>query len=155
MSTHDSPHSGSNGLLAPTQRSIKATLVVVAGKATRPDLPLKLPAIIGRGQNATILVGHPTVSRSHCKVIERDGALVVRDMNSKNGTFVGEARIVEAVLKPGDQLTVGPLTFRVDYEPRGEDTSIGRAKPVAVGQSEPNKDLTDDDIDLFLNFEEP
>lgn len=126
-----------------------ARLVVVEGRASKQEVELRLPAVIGRGHDATVLVKHASVSRSHCEIAAVDGALVVRDMNSKNGTIVGDARVVEAILKPGDRLTVGPLTFRVDYEVR-PPAANGKPAPEAAGRDEPAKPVTDDDVVSFL-----
>ncbi len=71
---------------------------------------------------------HPLVSRRHCEIVENDGRLLVRDLNSLNGTFIGEERISEAILSPGSLLTVGTVTFRAVY-----DESAGR-KPPKPGQ---------------------
>jgi pSer/pThr/pTyr-binding forkhead associated (FHA) protein len=91
-------------------------LKVIRGRASKQEVALKLPAVIGRGRNATVLVKHATVSRHHCELFERDGRLFVHDMNSLNGTYVGPFRVDEIALKPGDRLSVGPLTFRVAYD---------------------------------------
>ncbi len=58
---------------------------------------------------------HPLVSRRHCELVEKDGHVLVRDLQSLNGTFVGSDRIEEAILWPGDLLTVGTVTFRAMY----------------------------------------
>ena len=74
-------------------------------------------------------MGHPLVSRQHCEVFEADGLLMVRDLGSLNGTFVGETRIAEQAMpvKPGDLLTVGPVTFRAVY--RCERRAIASRRP--------------------------
>src|SRR6185436_8510290 len=95
----------------------RVSLTVIGGKASKREVALTLPAIIGRGTKATLLVSHSSVSREHCEVFEEDGVLVVRDLDSLNGTYVGDARITETVLRPGDELTIGPLTFQVNYRP--------------------------------------
>lgn len=97
-----------------------ARLVVVEGKASRRVVQLKLPTIIGRSREADVKVGHASVSRKHCEIYELDGALVVRDVGSLNGTFIDGVRITQSVLKPGDRLTVGPLTFMAEYEHHGD-----------------------------------
>lgn len=126
-----------------------ARLVVVDGRASKQDVELKLPAVIGRGQEATVLIKHGTVSRTHCEISATGDGLHVRDLDSKNGTFVGEARVVEAALKPGDRLTVGPLTFRVEYEVRRHAAENGKA-PAEAATGEPAKAVTDDDVVAFL-----
>ncbi len=104
---------------------MEAKLVVVGGKANKAEVKLTLPAVIGRGRDADLTVAHATVSRRHCMLYEQDGALIVRDNSSLNGTVIEGERIKEAVLKPGETLTVGPLTFRADYEHFGEYPTIG------------------------------
>lgn len=95
---------------------MEAKLIVVGGKANRAEVKLTLPAVIGRGRDANLTVAHSTVSRRHCLLYEKEGALIVRDNGSLNGTVIEGERITEAVLRPGDTLTVGPLTFRAEYE---------------------------------------
>jgi hypothetical protein len=94
-----------------------AKLVVVGGDAKPTEIALTLPAILGRGRDATLALRHALVSRNHCEIFESDGYLVVRDMGSLNGTFVNNKQITEAVLPPGHLLTVGTVTFRAVYEP--------------------------------------
>jgi predicted component of type VI protein secretion system len=96
-----------------------AKLVIVGGKAGKGPISLKLPTIIGRSREADLTVAHPMISRQHCKLFEVDGLLKIQDLGSLNGTFVGQEKITEADLPPQSQFTVGPLTFRVDYEYAG------------------------------------
>ena len=93
-----------------------AKLLVVAGDTKATEIKLRLPSTIGRGREATLTVPHPLVSRQHCEIFEKDGFLVVRDLGSLNGTFIGDERITEAVLHNGELLTVGTVTFRAVYE---------------------------------------
>ena len=103
---------------------MEAKLIVVGGKANKAEVQLTLPAVIGRGRDADLTVAHATVSRRHCMLYERDGALMVRDNGSLNGTVIEGERIQEAVLRPGATLTVGPLTFRAEYDHQGNFPSL-------------------------------
>jgi pSer/pThr/pTyr-binding forkhead associated (FHA) protein len=96
---------------------VEAKLIVVGGDAQSRHFELQLPTVIGRSRNTDLRLGHPLVSRHHCEVFEANGLLMVRDLGSLNGTFVGEQRIAEQAMpvKPGDLLTVGPVTFRAEY----------------------------------------
>jgi predicted component of type VI protein secretion system len=165
----------SNGA-APRRKVKDARLVVVDGKASRQEVPLKLPAVLGRGENVTVLIKdkEKRVSRTHCEVTELDGALVVRDLNSKNGTFINGDRVTEAILKPNDQLSIGPLTFRVAYSHQGafpslnappandeqeepalfEELSAAPSSPEPAGQGASKRVVSDDDIDFFLNLDD-
>jgi hypothetical protein len=100
---------------------MKAKLVVVAGQATKREVALtRLPILIGRNRNAGLPIAHALVSRNHCQLYELRGVLVIRDLGSANGTRVNGELIEECVLRPGDKLTVGPLTFSAAYEYAGD-----------------------------------
>ncbi len=114
---------------------MEAKLIVVGGKASKRDVPLKLPTTIGRSRQADLTVAHPMVSRQHCELYEEDGVLKLRDLGSLNGTFIEGKRISEACLRPDMQFAVGPLTFRADYEYAGDVESI--PLPEGVGEQEP------------------
>ena len=94
---------------------IKAKLVVVGGDTKYGEVPLTYPSVIGRGSDCDITLRHPLVSRRHCEILADDGHLIVRDLGSLNGTFVGKERISECELCPGELLTVGTVTFRAVY----------------------------------------
>jgi len=106
---------------------MEAKLVVVGGKANKAEVQLKLPTVIGRGRDADLTVAHPTVSRHHCVLFEQDGVLFVRDNGSLNGTLIEGNKVQESKLKPGETLTVGPLTFRADYELAEEFSGVSDA----------------------------
>ena len=91
-------------------------LVVVGGDVDTKEMEVDLPATIGRGREASISLTHPLVSRQHCEIVASQGRILVRDLDSLNGTFIGSERIKEATIGPGDLLTVGTVTFRAVYE---------------------------------------
>jgi len=96
---------------------LKAKLLVVGGDARFGEVKLNLPTTIGRGREAILTLPHPLVSRLHCEIFERDGRLVVKDLESLNGTFVNNQKIVgEEFLEPEQLLTLGNVTFRAVYE---------------------------------------
>jgi predicted component of type VI protein secretion system len=96
---------------------VEAKLVVVGGDAQARQFELRLPAVIGRSRSTDVRLGHPLVSRHHCEVFEADGILMVRDLGSLNGTFVGDSRIAEQAMpiQPGEVFTVGPVSLRAEY----------------------------------------
>jgi predicted component of type VI protein secretion system len=116
------------------EEAMEAKLVVVGGKANRSEVKLKLPAMLGRGRDVDVTVAHATVSRHHCLIYELDGALVVRDNGSLNGTVVDGKRIKEALLRPGQSLTIGPLTFRAEYEHNGNFPELGTPAPAETAE---------------------
>jgi predicted component of type VI protein secretion system len=81
---------------------------------------IKLPApkcVIGRGDDCHLRPQSDAISRRHCVIITTENEAVVRDLNSRNGTFVNNERVAEeSVLLGGDVLRVGPLEFEVAVE---------------------------------------
>jgi pSer/pThr/pTyr-binding forkhead associated (FHA) protein len=107
----------------------EGTATTLVGKV----LKLKtLPATIGRGKDATIVVKHRKLSRLHCRFYVSDEKLHVRDLGSTNGTAVNGTPITGAVLlKVGDLVSVGGVVFQV-----GRFVSTETESPNAMGPSE-------------------
>ena len=71
-------------------------------------------ATIGRADGNTFQIVEPSISGRHCEVRLRGEELVVRDLLSTNGTFVGDRKISEAVVKPGGTLRLGDVELRFE-----------------------------------------
>jgi pSer/pThr/pTyr-binding forkhead associated (FHA) protein len=72
---------------------------------------------IGRAHGNEIRIPSAQVSRKHCQLKMKDGLVMVEDLESVNGTLLNEDPITGvAVVRPGDLLGVGPVTFAVEYE---------------------------------------
>jgi len=97
---------------------VRARLVVIDGEEGTRQFDLQLPAIIGRSRSTDLRVGHPLVSRHHCEVFESEGHVMVRDLGSLNGTFIGETRLDDqpVTIEPGDKFTIGPVTIEAQYQ---------------------------------------
>jgi predicted component of type VI protein secretion system len=93
-------------------RAVKVKLAMVGGEAKASYVILRLPAVIGRGRASDLMIPHPSVSRRHCELFEREGRVCVRDLGSLNGTYVADRRIREAELPDGELLTLATLTLR-------------------------------------------
>ncbi|MCI0492121.1 MAG: FHA domain-containing protein [Planctomycetes bacterium] len=90
-------------------------LVVLAGAKQGTEIPLKKERfVIGRAKECALRAGSEAISRQHCVVQRRDNQWTVRDLGSRNGTFVNDQRIeTETPLEAGQELRVGPLRFLV------------------------------------------
>jgi hypothetical protein len=91
--------------------------------------PLRLEdrlVLIGRRETADISLTENSASSAHAVLIATSGGHVVRDLNSRTGTFVNDAKIHEHVLEPGDMVRVGETTMRYG---RARNQSV--ALPVA------------------------
>jgi predicted component of type VI protein secretion system len=120
---------------------MEASLIVVKGKASKARITLKLPTIIGRSREVALTIAHPMVSRQHCELFEANGVLMIRDLGSLNGTMVDGRRVKEAPLPPETEFTVGPLTFRAEYEYAGDLTKL--PAPVLADSSAAEGDVPD------------
>jgi len=70
--------------------------------------------IVGRGDGADLRLSDPSVSSMHIELRGASESLVaVRDLGSRNGTWLGGARLVEAEVPSGSELRVGQTTIRV------------------------------------------
>jgi transcriptional regulator with GAF, ATPase, and Fis domain len=83
-------------------------IVVMAGPLKGKTISLtEEETSIGRNVCNLIQIDTELVSRSHCLIKRQADEFVVRDLNSRNSTFVNEVPINERVLKHGDQIIVG------------------------------------------------
>jgi predicted component of type VI protein secretion system len=117
---------------------VNISLTMVTAEGSTKDIPVvKLPLIIGRSAECRLRVPVDSVSRQHCELAEdEDEELVVRDLNSSNGTFVNRERVKVRELVPGDLLSIGPVVFvvRIDGHPKDIDPALAFASgAVAVG----------------------
>jgi pSer/pThr/pTyr-binding forkhead associated (FHA) protein len=72
---------------------------------------------IGRATGNEIRIPSAQVSRQHCRLRMKDGLVMIEDLKSVNGTLLnGKPLTRVAVVRPGDLLAVGPVTFVVEYE---------------------------------------
>lgn len=64
----------------------------------RARLDMERPLVLGAGAHADVRVADPTVSGRHCRLVGTPAGVVVEDVGSKNGVFVGSARVAHAVI---------------------------------------------------------
>jgi pSer/pThr/pTyr-binding forkhead associated (FHA) protein len=119
---------------------MKVKLKVLQGKST--GMEVKVPVkkfLIGRSEECHMRPKSESVSRQHCALIVKDQKLYVRDLGSRNGTFVNEERVEKHKrLKLGDILRVGKLEFEViidhslggDKKPKVKDMKDAAARTV-------------------------
>jgi hypothetical protein len=71
---------------------------------------------IGRLEDNTLQVAEPSVSSHHCEVLLRGSEVVIRDLNSTNGTYISGEKVTEKVLKPGQILRLGQVEMRLEAD---------------------------------------
>ncbi|WP_066638747.1 FhaA domain-containing protein [Desulfolucanica intricata] len=108
------------GKLEKTQRFTIKNLDFLNGKREQVYLVIELGpdknksfklnnqrVVIGRDESCDIVLSDKSVSRRHVMLERRRKAYVIRDLKSTNGTFVNGVRIIEEILKPGDEIKLG------------------------------------------------
>jgi len=69
---------------------------------------------VGTAKDNDLAVGDFTVSRFHLEISVRGGGVLVTDLGSTNGTYVGNVRIERAFVPPGTLVKLGGTTVRFD-----------------------------------------
>ena len=94
-----------------------AKLVVLSAGMTGRTQELKLDkTTIGRVEDNTFQIAEPSVSSHHCEVLLRGSEVVVRDLNSTNGTFINGEKVTESPIKPGQILRLGQIEMRLETD---------------------------------------
>src|SRR6476646_4706240 len=94
-----------------------AKLVVLSAGLTGRSHELKADkTTIGRVEDNTFQIAEPSVSSHHCEVEMRGSDVLVKDLNSTNGTFINGEKVSESVLKPGQTLRLGQVEIRLETE---------------------------------------
>jgi DNA-binding winged helix-turn-helix (wHTH) protein len=81
--------------------------------------------ILGRGPHSHVLLDSDTVSRRHAAVSITGRRATLRDLGSRNGTFVGKNRVLAAPieLSDGDTIRVGSVRLELRMPNRFVSTS--------------------------------
>lgn len=75
------------------------------------------PFLVGRRCDLALVLQRPTISNVHAEILERNGRLVLRDLQSTNGTYVNGRRVTDAVsLSEDDLVQFADIPFRVRRE---------------------------------------
>jgi predicted component of type VI protein secretion system len=144
-------------------------LQVVRGRSAANSLRL-MDGVnsIGRHDDCQIRIRSSQVSRRHCELFEEGNKLILRDLGSSNGTFVNGKRVLgQQTIKPGDVLTIGGVTLRVDLlgaatkpataspgpQPAAKDTAEVDAQPVAEDDFEMELQEDEEEFEVALDNE--
>ncbi|MGA7744588.1 MAG: SpoIIE family protein phosphatase [Polyangia bacterium] len=89
----------------------EVTVSSIQGRAYR-RIRLRLRTTVGRAEDNDIFFADSLLSRHHAEFQQRDGACYLVDLDSANGTFVNDVRVLaEQVLHEGDTITVGGISL--------------------------------------------
>jgi transcriptional regulator with GAF, ATPase, and Fis domain len=96
------------GEWATVRRMRKGKLVVTNGPDQGRELEIAKPRVTGgRSIISDLVVQDKAVSGTHFEVSARDDGYRLRDLNSRNGIYVGDLRVREVYLRPGTVFRIG------------------------------------------------
>lgn len=101
------------------------TAYLIPGESDTAAHPIARELIIGRGEQADLLLPDITVSRRHASVRQDGRTVVVTDLDSANGTYVNDERVFDGTrAEHGDVILFGSVKVRVrvDSEELDEPT---------------------------------
>lgn len=126
---------------------MKVQLVVVQGKPEGKIIPLTIPVFrIGRGETCHLRPNSEQISREHAEIAVGADKVTVRDLGSRNGTIVnGKALTGLHILKDGDLVQVGPLTFALSIQ-----GAPAAPAAVAAPKAPSLDDVSHDEIESWL-----
>jgi len=80
--------------------------------------------VLGRGEDAGVILASSTVSRHHARITISAGVARIEDLASKNGTYVGDEPVTAVrLLQEGDQIRVGSFLLTFHRPEPGAPTS--------------------------------
>ncbi|MBN2137746.1 MAG: FHA domain-containing protein [Sedimentisphaerales bacterium] len=133
---------------------INLVLLKKDGSQKSFSLPSSI-TVIGRRHDCDLCIPLADVSRRHCQFDRNNEALQIRDLGSRNGTFLNGKHVNgETRANAGDYLQVGPLVFQIQIDGVPENVTAPPTDKLATPQQQtpPTKNEEDDDlIDLDMD----
>jgi pSer/pThr/pTyr-binding forkhead associated (FHA) protein len=112
--------------------------------------------IIGRRHDCDLCIPLTIVSKRHCQLNLNKEAVKIRDLDSRNGTFLNGKRINETTVKAGDYIRIGPLMFLLQIDGKPEKIvppKPKQAKPKPEAKVPPPKVLAEELSGSFPELE--
>jgi pSer/pThr/pTyr-binding forkhead associated (FHA) protein len=91
--------------------------------------------LVGRHPECDARIELPQISRRHCCIALAYDRLLVRDLGSRHGVRVNGRKVSEAQLRPGDELAIGHIIFRL------EEFAVSAPPPAVKPAPAPSSDL--------------
>ena len=124
-----------------------AKLILKFKEATLEEIPINKPAItIGRVDSNDIKIENLAVSREHAKIVQDEDRYIIEDLNSLNGTFLNEKRVMKGILRNNDEILVGKHTLVfIDEEEKPiemrKDIDISLAEKTVILDTKKQREL--------------
>src|SRR5256885_16986680 len=103
-----------------------ARLLLIHPDGSKAEFPLGDTTSLGRHPDNSIQILDKVISKEHAIVARNGGKFVLRDLDSRNGTFVNQRRVKEMALKDRDEITLGTMRLLFFEDERALDRkSVG------------------------------
>lgn len=104
---------------------------------------------VGRAEDCHLRPKSDLISRHHCVLLIDESGVVVRDLESRNGTFVNGEKITSATeLSSGDKLKIGPLEFQIIVRKSTGAKKRPKVKSVKEAAARTAEGSSQDDMDV-------
>lgn len=90
--------------------------------------------VIGRDVKADVMLNNESVSRRHSEIVRLAEGYLLRDLNSKNGTYVNGQRIQEYLLQEGDMVAIGDFQLNFEAPRRSQEVVFEDPEHLSVSQ---------------------
>lgn len=91
------------------------------------------PLVVGQSPECDVVLADDAVSRQHCRLSLTPRGLLVQDLGSKNGTFAGNVRIIEALVEADTKISAGDS--RLVPKRAGASASVPLSRGVRFGEA--------------------
>ncbi len=102
---------------------------VFPAAAAAPAVALPHGATIGRADECSVRLSGEGVSRQHAEILREGSALTLRDVGSRNGTFLNGRRVAHAAVREGDVLRIGSWVGIFGRAAPGAESGFGLIAP--------------------------
>lgn len=118
-----------------SKKEEKARIVVLAGNLAGDKYAIEKELTFGRGDRADVNIDDTLVSRLHARIFEHEnGAFVIEDLESRNGTLVNGMAVTRQVLTYGDRIQIGSCLLLFAHHDPMEEQVAQRRKLEAIGR---------------------
>lgn len=120
---------------------MQVKLKVLIGSSAGKEIPVPVSRfLIGRGDDCHMRPKSDAISRNHCAILVSGDNVILRDLNSRNGTFVNDQRVQgDHELKAGDKIRIGKLEFEAVIKQGKPDEQKAAKKKEAAAEAKSDK----------------
>ncbi len=111
--------------------------------AGKHEVRVDKSAILGSSPSVPLRIEDPMVSRLHAELTVQPNGVWLRDLSSKNGTFIENVRVVEAQVPTGGRIRIGSTVLQIAESWDAAPPELWPTKQLGklVGRSQPMREL--------------